>query len=382
MANDPEFTLEPEFTLGIEEEYLLVDAETGDLVEAPDALMAACSAELADQVSPEFLRCQIEVGTPVSANITEARDNLRHLRRTISRISAEYGLAPISASCHPFADWRDQHHTDKDRYNTLHRDLGGVARRMLICGLHVHVGLPDPATRIDLMNQMSYFLPHMLALSASSPFWQGEDTGLASYRSTVFGNMPRTGLPPHFTSWPDYERSVKALTDLDIIEDASKIWWDMRPSSRFPTLETRICDAAPRMDHAITLAALVQATTRMLWRLAQQNLRWRQYDNFLLGENRWRAIRYGTSMGLIDFGARRILPFETLAEEWIALISEDADALNSQPSIAGLRDMIAEGTAADRQRAVLSSAMAAGASRTEALRAVTLHLIDEFSHGL
>lgn len=375
-------SVEPDFTLGIEEEYLLVDAETGALAEAPDTLMAACTEQLQDQVSPEFLRCQIEVGTPVSANIDEARERLLHLRRTIARLAADHGLAPISASCHPFGDWRVQDHTDKDRYNALSRDMAGVARRMLICGMHVHVGLPDPAMRIDLMNQFSYFLPHLLALSASSPFWRAEDTGLASYRMTVFDGMPRTGLPPKMASWDELERAVRALTALDIIEDASKIWWDLRPSARFPTLETRICDASPRLDDTITLAALIQATLRMLWRLSRHNTRWREYDNFLLGENRWRAIRYGTTEGLIDFGAHTILPFERLAEDWIALIGEDADALDCQPAIARLRDMVTEGTSSERQRAVLSGALVAGASRDEALRAVVMHLVEEYRRDL
>ena len=250
-------TEQPDFTLGIEEEYLLVDARTGELAELPDALMARCKAELHGQVSPEFLRCQIEIGTPVCADIAQARDHLVRLRGAIARIAAGFGLAPISASCHPFADWRDQHHTDTDRYHAQARDMASVARRMLICGMHVHVGLPDPAMRIDIMNQLGYFLPHLLAVSASSPFWLGEDTGLDSYRSIVFGNMPRTGLPPRFDNWADYERSVKGLTDLGIIEDSSKIWWDMRPSHRFPTLETRICDASPRLSQTLTLAALI-----------------------------------------------------------------------------------------------------------------------------
>ncbi len=373
---------EPDFTVGIEEEYLLVDPETGDLAEAPDAMMAACKAVLGDQVSPEFLRCQIEVGTPVARDIAEARERLLHLRGTIARIAAEYGLAPISASCHPFADWRDQHHTDKERYNVLSRDMAAVARRMLICGMHVHVGLPDPAMRIDLMNQLSYFLPHLLALSASSPFWQGEDTGLASYRSTIFGDLPRTGLPPRMRSWGEFERSVAALTELEIIEDASKIWWDLRPSAKFPTLETRICDACPRLDDTITLAALIQATMRMLWRLSRGNTRWREYDNFLLGENRWRAIRYGTAEGMIDFGDHRILPFDRLTEDWIALVAEDADALDSQHAIAGLRDMVAAGTSADRQRRLRSGALAAGATQDQAMRAVVMDLIEEFRRDL
>ncbi|MFN3526463.1 MAG: carboxylate-amine ligase [Paracoccus sp. (in: a-proteobacteria)] len=375
-------TTEPEFSLGIEEEYLLVDAATGDLVEAPKALMQACENDLSEQVSPEFLRCQIEVGTPVAANISQARDHLRHLRATVARHAETHGLAPISASSHPFADWRDQSHTDKDRYNQLSRDMGGVARRMLISGMHVHVGIDDPQLRIDLMAQMTHFLPWLLALSASSPFWLGEDTGLASYRTTVFGDMPRTGLPPAFGSWSEFERSVTALSDLGIIEDSSKIWWDLRPSGKFPTLETRICDACPRMEDTLTLAALIQATLRMLWRLSLRNTRWRQYDSFLIGENRWRALRYGTTEGQIDFGRGRITPFAELAEEWFTLIAEDADALDSQPAIARLRDMVARGTSADRQRRVAADARAAGATQDQALRAVTRHLMQEFRHDL
>lgn len=373
---------DPDFTLGIEEEYLLVDPQTGDLAPAPDALMAACRDALGDSVSPEFLRCQIEVGTPVSADIGEARGHLAHLRRTVARIAGEYGLAPISASCHPFADWRDQFHTDKDRYHQLSRALGAVSRRMLICGMHVHVGIPSPAQRIDLMNQLSYFLPHLLALSASSPFWQGSDTGLASYRTTVFGGMPRTGFPPQFGGWDEFERSVQVLVDLGVIEDSSKIWWDLRPSSRFPTLATRVCDASPRLDDTVTLAALNQATLRMLWRLSRQNQRWRQYDPFLLGENRWRAARYGLAEGPIDFGAGRIIPFAQALEDWLALIAQDADALGSQPQVARARDMVAGGGSAARQRAVLSRALAAGATRDEAMAELVRHLMAEFHLGL
>lgn len=373
---------DPEFTIGIEEEYLLVDRESGALAPVPDEMMDMARAELGDSVSPEFLRCQIEVGTPVCKTIAEARDKLGALRRTIARNAARHGLAPIAAACHPFANWRDQIHTNKDRYNALSQDLAGVARRMLICGMHVHVGLPEPAMRIDLMNQFSYFLPHLLAVSASSPFWMGEDTGLSSYRLTVFDNLPRTGLPPHLASWGEYERSVTVLTDLGVIEDSSKIWWDLRPSARFPTLETRICDVAPRMERALTLAAMVQATMRMLWRLSRKNNRWRQYDNFLLGENRWRAQRYGTSQGLIDFGARRIEPFPELAEEWIGLVAEDAEALGSMAEVNALRGFVEAGTSAERQRNVMNAALAAGATRDEAMRLVVMELIEDFSHDL
>lgn len=201
----------PALTLGIEEEYLLVDRDSLSLAEAPAALMEACQNDLQSQVSPEFLQCQIEVGTRVCQTIADARDDLRRLRSTVSRRAAEHNLSPIAVSCHPFADWKQQHHTQKQRYNDLERDLGGVVRRMLICGMHVHVGVEDKALRTDLMPQLCYFLPHLLALSTSSPYWQGDDTGLASYRLTVFDNLPRTGLPPRFDSWAEYERTAGTL---------------------------------------------------------------------------------------------------------------------------------------------------------------------------
>ncbi len=372
----------PAFSIGIEEEYLLVDAETFDLAQAPEAMMAACRADLEGQVSPEYLRCQVEIGTRVCADIREARADLKRLRATVSARAAEVGLVPVAVSCHPFADWRDQHHTPKDRYDDLRRDLAGVARRMLICGMHVHIGIDDPEVRIDLMNQVSYFLPHLLAMSASSPFWQGEDTGLASYRLTVFDNLPRTGLPPRLTDWSAWERSVQALVDVGVLEDASKIWWDMRPSVRYPTIEARICDVPPRMEMTLALAGVIQSLVRMLWRLRQKNQRWRIYDSFLLAENRWRAQRYGTSDGLIDFARHEIVDFGTLLGELLALIAEDADALGCSDEVHALPALLAEGTSADRQRRVLTDAIEAGDSREEGLRAVVRHLIDEYHADL
>jgi len=372
----------PPLTLGIEEEYLLVDRASGDLQQAPDGLMEACAAELQGQVSPEFLQCQIEIGTRVCANMDDARKDLRRLRSTVAREAAKFGLAPIAVSCHPFADWKDQHHTDKDRYNQLAADLGGVVRRMLICGMHIHVGLPDDEVRIDLMSQLSYFLPHMLALSASSPYWQGDETGLASYRLTVFDNLPRTGLPPRFNSYAEYERTTGALIDIGLIEDTTKIWWDLRPSHRFPTLEARICDVCPRMEDALSLAALVQCLTRMFLRLRQSNQRWRIYDRFLINENRWRAQRYGTSEGLIDFGRRAILPMPQAVSEIQDLIAEDADALGCQAEIARLTQMAEGGTSSDRQRGVYAGARTVGKDHDAAMRDVVMHLIEEYHADL
>lgn len=373
---------QPDFTIGVEEEYLLVDRDSLALSPAPDGLMERCAAALEGQFSPEFLECQVEIGTRVCANVAEAREDLRHLRSTVARIAADYNLAPIAASCHPFADWRDQHHTDKDRYNDLRQDLAGVVRRMLICGMHVHVGIAAKDQRIDLMNQLVYFLPHLLALSCSSPYWQGEDTGLSSYRLTVFDNLPRTGLPPRLEGWGSFERSVQALTELEVIEDASKIWWDLRPSSRFPTIEARICDVSPRLETTLTLAALIQSLTRMLWRLSLTNQRWRIYDAFLVNENRWRAQRYGLTEGLIDFGIREIVPYDTLAEELIALVADDAQALGALAELENTRAIVRAGNSASQQRGVYARARENGRDHGNAMRAVVAHLIDEFHADL
>ncbi len=375
-------TKEPDFTIGIEEEYLLVDRETMALTDASEELISECLDEMEGQVSPEFLRCQIEIGTRVCNTIGEARDDLRRLRACVAKHARAHGLAPIAVSCHPFADWKHQPHTNKDRYNTLERDLAGVARRMLICGMHVHVGIENPDRRADLMNQFSYFLPHLLALSCSSPYWQGADTGLASYRLTIFDNLPRTGLPPRVDSWAEYERSVQVLIDLGIIEDTTKIWWDLRPSARFPTLETRSCDVTPRLEDTLILAALIQATHRMLWRLAKRNQRWRIYDQFLIGENRWRALRYGVTEGMIDFGERKILPFEEVIAQWLELIAEDAGVLRSTAEIERAHEILQTGTSSERQRAIYAKARKEGQDHDTALRSVVAHLIDEFEADL
>ena len=373
---------QPQFTIGVEEEYLLVDRDSLELAVAPEALMTACAAETEGQVSPEFLQCQIEIGTRVCATVTEAREDLKRLRSIVAKHAADFNLAPIAASCHPFADWRKQHHTDKTRYNALRHDLAGVARRMLICGMHVHVGIPDKETRVDLLNQLIYFLPHLLALSASSPFWNGEDTGLSSYRLTIFDNLPRTGLPPQFSSWAEYERSVSILVDMGLIEDSSKIWWDLRPSSRFPTIEARICDVSPRLNTTLVLTALIQSITRMLWRLRARNQRWRQFDNFLVAENRWRAQRYGVSGGMIDFGKRQVVEFKDLIDELIDMIREDAEALGCLSEVEAARDILRDGTAADRQRTVYQQNVDAGKPSIEALHAVVRHLIDDYHADL
>ena len=371
--------MQQDYTLGIEEEYLLVDRDSLELAEAPEALMEACQSDFEGQVSPEFLQCQIEVGTRPHTTIKSAREDLKRLRSCVAKRAAEYNLAPIAVSCHPFADWKKQSHTRKDRYDALQHALGGVARRMLICGMHVHVEVEDPALRADLMPQLSYFLPHLLALSTSSPYWNGEDTGLSSYRLTVFDNLPRTGLPPALASWSDYERTTGILEELGVIEDTTKIWWDLRPSHRFPTLETRIMDVQPRLEHTLSLAALVQALTRMLCRLKDRNLRWRNYDQFLIGENRWRAQRYGVGEGLIDFGDRSIKPMPELMGELMGMLAEDAEALGTMTELARLQQIAQSGTSATRQRRVYAEADAKGAAPG---KAVVKHLIEEYHQDL
>lgn len=374
---------EPDFTLGIEEEYFLVDRRTRDVSgDPPPEMLAECEALLAGQVGPEFLRSQIEVGTRVCATLAEARADLRHLRGTVAAVAARHGLAPIAAATHPFARWDAQKTTERRRYADLRDDLQGVGRRLAICGLHVHIGIPDDELRIDLLNQASYFLPHLLALSTSSPFWRGEDTGLKSYRLAVFDELPRTGMPERFDSWGEYRRHVDILRGAGLIEDATKLWWDLRPSERFPTLEMRIADSCTALDDALSIAALFRCLLRMLWRLKRQNQRWRIYARMLLDENRWRAQRYGIDRGLVDFGRGAIVPYAELLEEILALIEEDAGHFGCLDEAAHAREILARGTSAHRQLAVFKTAREKGATRAQALTAIVDWLIEETVRGI
>ncbi len=369
---------EPQFTVGIEEEYLLVDRDSRDLAtEPPDSMMTDCQALLRGQVCAEFLRSQIEVGTRVCETVGEARADLSYLRGTVAEIAEKYGYAPIAASTHPFANWDEQRHTDKVRYNILADDLQGVARRLLIGGMHVHVGIEDDELRIDLMNQVSYFLPHLLALSTSSPFWRGDNTGLKSYRICVFDELPRTGLPERFSSYKEYLRLVAIMVEAGLIEDATKLWWDVRPSVRFPTLEMRLTDVCTQLDDAACVAALYQCILRMLYRLRLTNQRWRTYPRMLIDENRWRAQRYGVDEGLVDFGKGEIVPYAELMEELLELVAEDAEALKCESEIARARVIVAEGTSAHRQVKVYDDVLAAGGDKEGALKAVVDLLVEK-----
>jgi carboxylate-amine ligase len=373
----------PSFRMGIEEEYLLVDRKTRDLAhDRPDAFMTALEAKLGDQVKPEFLTSQVELVTQPCAGISEARAELRHLRRAAAEVAGEFGLAIVAAATHPFAGYEATTPTDKERYKILARDLQGVGRRLLICGMHVHCALDDNELRIDLMSQVAYFLPHILALSTSSPFWRGEDTGLKSYRIAVFDELPRTGIPEQFDSWGEYQRHVDMLVKTGLIEDASKLWWDVRPSVRFSTLEMRVTDVPTLMEDTLTIAAFYVCILRMLWRLKRANQRWRRYAAMLIGENRWRAQRYGFDEGLVDFGKGEIVPYAHLLGELIELVREDAVALDCAAEIACAPEILRRGTSAHRQRRVYEDARKAGADKREALVKVVDMLMQETLEGV
>jgi len=361
----------PSFTIGIEEEYMLVNPQTGDLVrKVPRSLMPALRKKLGKTVSPEFLQSQIEVGTPVCRSIKDANAELQSLRKTVAEVVARYDMAIIAASTHPFARAEDQHITNKARYATLAKDLQEVVRRLLISGMHVHVGIEDDDLRIDLMNQASYILPHLLALSTSSPFWHGRDTGLKSYRMSVWNEMPRTGLPQPFDTFSDFQRHLDVLVSAGVIEDSTKVWWDIRPSARYPTLEMRISDLCTTLKDAMCIAAVFQCWLRMLYRLRQSNQRWRQYSNWLIDENRWRAHRYGIDDGLIDFGRGEIVDYSVLLDEILFLIREDAEALDCTREIKHARTILKRGTSAHRQLKVYYHAIEQGRSEQDAMKKV------------
>ncbi len=373
----------PAFTVGIEEEYLVVDRESRDLIKDPPPEMWESLREvLGPQVAPEFLKAQIEVGTKVSAKLSEARADLAALRQDLSGVVSRYGAAIIASSTHPFANWTEQETTEQPRYQRIAADYQQVARQMVICGMHVHVGIEDEHLRIDLMNQVRYMLPHLLALSTSSPFWAGTETGLLAYRLVIFKNMPRTGLPEEFVSWGEYQRMVGILTDAGIIEDATKLWWDIRPSARYPTLEMRISDVCTRLDDAMTVAALYLCLLGYLFRLRRRNQRWRVYSPFLIEENLWRAQRYGVEGSMIDFGRGELVPFADLVEEVIEMLAQDAVEFDVVEEMRHMRAIVREGTSAHRQLASYRAAIDAGAAEKEALEAVVDHLIADTMFGI
>ena len=326
----------------------------------------------------EYLQCQIEVGTRPQLRIGDAGRELAELRLLTASTAAKFGYRIMAASTHPFARRREQTHTLKDRYITLRHELGMTASRLLICGMHTHLEVEDEDLRIDLMNQAAYFLPHLLALSCSSPFWEGEDTSHASYRIAIFDALPRTGLPDPLNSFAAYKRLVDELVASGSLEDGTKIWWDIRPSARFPTMEQRITDVCSRLKDAIAITATFQAVVAYLYRLRTLNQRWRHYPNTLINENRWRARRYGTGEPLIDHGKTVMVPFPDLLQELTDLIREDAIELGSQVEVGWTKSIVQRGNSATRQRQTLKQALDEGADDREAFRQVAKMLADDF----
>ena len=299
----------------------------------------------------------------------------------MAAVSGKHGLAPIAASTHPFALWREQKHTDKERYRILDRDMQAAARRLMIGGMHVHVGIEDDDLRIDILNQAAYFLPHLLALSTSSPFWEGTETGLHSYRLCVFDELPRTGLPERFESYGEYKRTVDLMVAAGLLEDATKLWWDVRPSARFPTIEMRITDVCTQVEDALCCAAVFRCLCRMLYRLRRQNQRWRIYAPLLVHENRWRAQRYGLDEGMVDFGRGEIVPFTALTEELLGILREDAEHFGCVREVEHALTIIERGASSHRQLRTYREALRSGATEREALLEVVDRLIERTVEG-
>src|ERR1700720_4567049 len=321
----------PTFTIGIEEEYQTVDPETRDLRSHIHAeILEKGKLLLQGGVKAEMHQSVVEVGTSVCKNIKECKTEVKKLRRNMVRLSKENGLRLASVASHPFADWRVQEIYPDDRYKNIVEDLQLVARANLIFGLHVHVGIEDRETAIHMMNAARYFLPHILALSTNSPFWLGMDTGLKSYRCKVFDKFPRTNIPDYFPSWGEYESFVNLLVQTKCIDNAKKIWWDIRPHPHFQTLEFRICDIPMRADETLAIAALIQATVAKLYKLHASNQGFRLYRRALIMENKWRAVRYGLDGKLIDFGKRTEVPVRDLIYEYLHFIDDVVDELRSR----------------------------------------------------
>jgi len=361
------------FTLGVEEEFQIVDPHTWELRSHVMQLLAASAPTLGDQIKQEMHQSIVEVGTRICADVTELRDEIFRIRHELVSAAERAGLAVAAAGTHPFSHWKDQVISPGVRYDSIVEELQQLARSLLIFGLHVHVAVPDHTTMIDLMNEVRYFLPHLLALSTSSPFWMGRDTGLKSYRTTIFRRFPRTGVPDHFGSWSDYENYVRLLVDLHCIDDAKKIWWDVRPHPTFGTLEFRVCDVPTRPEVAVMIGALIQAVIVKLCRLRARNLGFRSYPRALIEENKWRAARWGMDGKLIDFGTRREVPMRDLAIELLEFVDDVVDDLGSRWAVEYVHTVLRDGTSADRQLAVYRA--------TGDLRAVVQDIVEQTKPG-
>jgi carboxylate-amine ligase len=361
------------FTIGVEEEFQIVDPTSCELRSHVTELMAA-SAELGEQVKPEMHQSIIEIGTKICQNVHELDTDMRRTRGELVRAAESRGLQVAAAGTHPFSSWIDQVISPGERYQNIVEEMGQLARSLLIFGMHVHVAVPDRTTMIDLMNMARYFLPHLLALSTSSPFWMGRDTGLKSFRTTVFRRFPRTGIPDHLSSWSQYEDYVELLIRLHSIDNAKKIWWDVRPHPTFGTLEFRIFDVVTRVEEAVAIAALTQAIVVKLHRLYTSNMGFRMYHRALIEENKWRAARWGIEGKLIDFGKQIEVPMGILAEELLEFVDDVLDDLGSRAALEPIHQIVREGTSAERQLHVYKE--------TGDFKAVVRHIVAETRAGL
>jgi carboxylate-amine ligase len=388
-------------TIGIEEEYQIIDPKTRELTSYVQQMMNRGQVILGSQLKPEFMQSQIEVGSHICQNIQEARQELIRLRRTVTEVAEQTGAVIAAASTHPFSRWQDQQISEGARYDDLANEMKDAVRRLLIFGMHIHLGFgktPEAyELTVDILNQMRYFLPHLLALSSSSPFWHGRNTGLKSYRSLVFENMPRSGIPPHFASYAEYNEYVAVMgkvgslgrradtlkPDGEIIAagDPTKIWWDARPHPNLGTLEIRICDMCTHLDEAVAIAALIQALAAKLIKLRNQNMSWRIYRNMFISENKWRAVRYGIDGHLIDFGRQAEIPMRRLTQEILDFVDDVVDDLGSRAELGVINTILERGSSADRQLRVYDQALAQGAETREAMYAVVDHLIEETAVG-
>jgi carboxylate-amine ligase len=367
--------MKPTFSIGIEEEYQTVDPETRDLRSHIQAeILERGRLILQERVKAEMHQSVVEVGTGVCKTIKEAKAEVKMLRRDIIRLANESGLRLASVATHPFSDWRTQEIHPDERYKNIVEDMQLVARANLIFGLHVHIGIEDRETAIHMMNHARYFLPHLLALSTNSPFWLGMNTGLKSYRCKVFDKFPRTNIPDYFPSWGEYENFIKLLIKTNCIDNAKKIWWDIRPHPFFNTIEFRVCDIPMRADETIALAALIQATVAKLYKLHASNQGFRLYRRALLMENKWRAARYGMDGKLIDFGKQAEVPAKDLIREYLDFVDDVVDELDSREELNYIHTMLETGSGADRQLKVYQD--------TGDLKKVVDYIIEETQAGL
>jgi carboxylate-amine ligase len=362
------------FTIGVEEEFQIIDPSTGALKSHVSELIAASSPEVGEQIKPELHQSIVEMGTSVCKDIEQVRGEIIRTRGELVRAADRVGLQVAAAGTHPFSNWIDQVISPGERYQMIVEELQQLARSLLIFGMHVHVAMPDKSTTIDLMNEVRYFLPHLLALSTSSPFWMGRNTGLKSYRTAIFRRFPRTGVPDHFASWSDFENFVQLLIDLNCIDNGKKIWWDVRPHPTFGTLEFRICDVTTRVEETVAIAGLAQAIVVKLYRLYQRNQGFRLYRRSLIDENKWRAARWGVDGKLVDFGKQKEVPMRELGLELLEFVDDVLDELGSRKAVEYVKTILSDGTSADRQLRVFS--------QTGDLRAVVANLVAETRAGV